>query len=259
MTMDIASAAMLGSAALGYVAPSVIERIIDEVGGAILKGCSDRRTHAYFGQLAASLGEDIPEPDRPARIRAALERVASREETRETVHEYYRMSVLSRSKELGPRVLALLAARMIREQREPTAVEHQIAEAAETCTDGELRAFQSYYASMDAKARQKPEDGVGRSVFLSQNGVISVGIGGGANASVGPTSLANEVGSWAAKFERAGAVEQDVELSIRERRTTSWDDPDGFDRRTDCTLHLLGACRELAVLLPLAQDEPVDA
>lgn len=255
MTTDLASLAALGSTALGYVAPSVIESIIDEVGGAMLKKCSDRRTHGYFLQLADSLGEDIPEPDRAVRIRAALERVAAREETRETVHEYYRRSVLSRSKEIGPRILALLAARMIREQREPTAVEHQIADVAETCTDGELSEFERYYASLEAEASDPRRDVLLSKVTVTREGFYvrleqesSTG-----SVTVGPLCLSSELGPWAAKFERAGAIEQNVQSSIQEGEA-SWDGK-GLRHETAWSLCVLKACKELARMLPLVRPQ----
>lgn len=257
MTTDLAYVAAMGSTALGYVAPAAIERIIDEVGGSILRRCSDRRTHVYFQQLADSLGEEIPEPDRAVRIRAALERVASREESRETVHEYYRRSVLSRSRETGPRVLALLAARLIGEQREPTEVEHQIAEVAETCTDAELSAFQKYYASLEAEASEKRKDGLSPRVSVVRAGFCRQldQESSTAGTRVGPLCLSSEIGSWAAKFERAGAIEQNVDNWIEEQQPASWKDPEGLRHHTTWSLCVLESCKVLAGLLPLATSD----
>lgn len=258
MDAMVTTAVAAAGTVAGYAGQRALDFAVDKLATAIIRPCSERRAHAYFRQLAeAVVDADAGEVD-AKRIAAALDAVTQDEPARETVFEFYRHSVLSRSKEVGPRLLALIAARLIKEGRTPTQAEQQIAEIAELCTDIEFSEFSLYYRSLTDDLDPKHAERVkktpgGLLVSLDQESSDSNWPN---PMRSGPLNLASELGTWAAKFERVAAVEQHIESSNakykadHERKL----DMDGVLSTTEWSIFLGQACDELSRLLPLASS-----
>jgi hypothetical protein len=256
MDGTIVTAVSAAGAVAGYVGQRVIDAAVDKLAAAVVRPCAERRAHAYFHQLAEALATETGESDNAEAINAALDRVMKRDSARETVFEFYRQSVLSRSKEVGPRLLALLAARLVGEDRKPTAAEQQVAEIAEACTDDDLAQFAAYFATITGGTSSKHAERVravpaGYLVRLDQETSDS---NWPSAMRAGPLNLASELGGWAAKFERAGAIEQHIETSSKEYEEDSERhiDMPGVLHRIEWSAFFGDACRELAELIPLA-------
>lgn len=254
--MATATIAAAGTAA-GYAGQRALDFAVDKLAAAIVRPCAERRARAYFQQLAAAVVDaDAGDMD-SERISAALDAVTKDEPAREAVFEYYRQSVLSRSKETGPRLLALIAARLIQNHRKPTSAEQTIAEIAEVCTDEDLAEFAAYYQSlidgtMPMHAEHVRKVPAGFLVLLDSAGSES----GEASSSVpaGPLSLAAELGRWAAKIEHVGAMQQIIETTTK-RQGLYRDEGNGIKggerHRTEWSVFFSETCRELFRLLPL--------
>jgi hypothetical protein len=252
----IVTAVSAAGAVAGYVGQRVMDAAVDKLAAAVIRPCAERRAHAYFHKLAEALGAEAGEEASTGAIGAALDRVMERDSARETVYEFYRQSVLSRSKEVGPRLLALLAARLVREDRQPTAAELQVAEIAEACTDDDLAQFVAYFATITGGTSPKHAERVrkvpaGYLVRLDQETSDS---NWPSAMRAGPLNLASELGAWAAKFERAGAVEQHIETNSEEYKEDSERhiDMPGVLHRIEWSAFFGDACHELADLIPLA-------
>jgi hypothetical protein len=239
---------------VGYAGQKAVDHLIEKFSGTLIKACVDHRSHSYFRQLANELGGPADSVERASRIAAALERVINSEGERETVHEYYRRSVLSRSRDAGPRLLALLSATLINECRVPDVVEHQLAEIAETCTDAELAEFTRYYAKLAFDAQvQLQKDSYEREVRIVRDGyeVMLDYESGFGQSRVGPLTLYNKVGPWAPRFERAGAIEQSVEFVVS-REDSDMRESKGKNRHEIFwTLNISKTCERLAGMLAL--------
>lgn len=258
---DIATSAVsVAGTVVAYAGQRAIDAVVDKVAAAIIRPCAERRGHAFFHKLAEVLAGQVDGQVSPEAVGAALDRVMADDPARETVYEFYRKSVLSRSRETGPRLLALLAARLVQERRIATEAENEVAEVAETCTDDDLKHFLAYFARImggegltDAERVRKESSGylvrlrreTGASdwpFFLPTN----------------PLSLYSELGAWAAKFERAGAVKQRIKVDAHRYD----DDPErhvdvsGVARQVEWFLWLGDACQDLFTLLPLATPRP---
>lgn len=246
----------VASSVATYLGQRVIDAAVDRLAAAIIRPCAERRAHAYFHQLADALTSKTNATESAEAIDAALDRVLKRDSARETVFEFYRQSVLSRSKELGPRLLALLAARLIGEDRKPTLAEQQVAEIAEACTDDDLAQFAGYFATIAGGTSPNHPERVrtvpaGYLVRLDQETSDS---NRPSTMRAGPLNLATELGGWAAKFERAGAIEQHIETSSKKYEADGGRFfPDaGVTQRIEWSAFFGDACRELAELIPLA-------
>lgn len=264
MDAMVTTAVAAAGTVAGYAGQRALDFAVDKLATAIIRPCAERRAHAYFRQLAeAVVDADAGEVD-AERIAAALDAVTKDEPARETVFEFYRQSVLSRSKEVGPRLLALIAARLIKERRTPSDGERQIAEIAEACTDDDFSAFTNYYQSLSTGSDPKQAERVKKTPggFLVRLDRETSDSNWPSPMRSGPLNLGSALGPWAAKFERIGAIEQHIETSSKEYKEDSERhiDMDGVLTITEWSLFLGETCDELSRLLPLASPtNPVPA
>lgn len=256
MDGTIVTAVSAAGALAGYAGQRIMDAAVDRLAATVIRPCAERRAHAFFHQLADTLATETGQTDNAEAINAALDRVMKRDSARETVFEFYRQSVLSRSKEVGPRLLAILAARLVGDDRKPTAAEQQVAEIAEACTDDDLAQFAEYFATIKDGTSPKHAECVrvvtaGHLVRLDQETSDS---NWPSAMRAGPLNLASELGPWAAKFERVGAIEQHIE-TIDEAYPADgerFDPSAGVTHRIEWSVFLGDACRQLAELIPLA-------
>lgn len=256
MDGTIVTAISAAGAVAGYVGQRVMDAAVDKLAAAVVRPCAERRAHSYFRKLTETLAAEAGAVVGAETISAALNRVMERDSARETVYEFYRQSVLSRSKEVGPRLLALLAARLVGQDRKPTVAEQQVAEIAEACTDDDLLQFVAYFVTITGGTSPKHAERV-RSVsagYLVRLDQETSDSNWPSAMRAGPLNLASELGPWAAKFERAGAVEQHIETSSKEYEEDSERhiDMPGVLHRIEWSAFFGDACRDLAELIPLA-------
>lgn len=258
MDAMVTTAVAAAGTVAGYAGQRALDFAVDKLAAAIIRPCAERRAHAYFRQLAdAMAGLDAGEVD-AERVERILNAITKDEPSQETVFEFYRQSILSRSKEVGPRLLALIAARLIKERRTPTDNEHRMAEIAETCTDEDFSAFSDYYESLTMGSDPKQSERVKKTPagFLVQLDQETSDSNQPSARRSGSLNLASDLGSWAAKFERAGAIEQDIEIRTEEYKEDSerYIDMDGVLTITEWSVFLGETCAELSRLLPFARS-----
>jgi len=256
MDAVVTTAVAAAGTVAGYAGQRALDFAVDKLATAIIRPCAERRAHAYFRQLAeAVVDADAGDID-AERIAVALDAVTKDESARETVFEFYRQSVLSRSKEVGPRLLALIAARLIKEGRTPTDGERRIAEIAEACTDDDFSAFTNYYQSLTAGSDPKQGERVKKTPggFLVQLDRETSSSNWPSPMRSGPLNLASDLGPWAAKFERAGAIEQHIETSSKDYKADCERniDMDGVLTIIKWSVFFGETCTEISRLLLLA-------
>lgn len=149
----------------------------------------------------------------------------------EVLFDAYRRVTLSRSKTLGPRVIAILTARILAEERTADSNEEVMMDAVESLYDDELKEFASFvHGYMQDAIDPKKKD-----VSFAKNGEIRIGwhreqIDSNwrhdAETSVTPLNLNEAVGAWAKKVEAAGIFSTE----ITERH---WDYKEDSERHID--------------------------
>jgi len=249
MTISVASAVA------GYVGQRVLDAAVDRFALAVIRPCSERRAREYFRKLAEVLAPEPHQTLSEDAISKALDRVAEHHTARETAFEFYRQAVLSRSKELGPRILAILAAGVIRDNRTPTAAEQQLADVAETCTDDELTQFTDCFRKITDGVVPK---GATKVTAHENEYVVELGSDSGSSVFVSELNLSVEMGVWAAKLERAGVIVQHVETGsrARDRGEEKWDWTPEPRHYVVSSVVLREPCKELAKLVAMARHEP---
>lgn len=258
MDAIVTSGIATAGAVAGYAGQRAIDFLVDKLAAAVVQPCAERRAHAYFRQLAQCMAGAESEEACPEKLATALDAVTRNSPASETVFEFYRRSVLSRTKEVGPRLMAMVAARVLAACRKPTDAEEEIAELAEICTDEDFSEFATYYKSLEEGTSHKNSERVstvpgGYSVVVYTDG--SDTSDSHSAVAAGPLNLSSDLGRWAGKMERVGVIEQHIET------TGEWhghiahemgDTEPGVRYHTEWSVFFGETCRELARLLPFA-------
>jgi len=183
-----------------------------------IEAWSQRRADEFFEAFCRHVA--VPEAT-DADIGIDLNNVLGSETAQRVLFDAYRSVCLCRSRMLGPRVIAILTARLVNEKREANDVEDQLLAAAEELTDDELRGLAEHIAKLERVLAGTPRPGEKGKVWkeFGNNVVESIrteliptddASSSGGHVSLAPMNLAVEVGLWAAKLERVGLVYGDM-------------------------------------------------
>src|SRR5436190_1429707 len=96
-----------------YIAKKALGKIEDKFLGNVVHRWQNHRAHVFLEALAQTVAEDNSGPDAERKVDEALEDALTDEHKTEILFDAYRRVVLSTSKELGPRIIALLTARLL--------------------------------------------------------------------------------------------------------------------------------------------------
>lgn len=144
-----------------------------------------------------------------------LNELLADEERSEVVFDAYRSVCLTKSKTIGPRVIALLTAELVITNSIADRGEELIFAAAEELSDPELEHFSEFALSY----RNKAEGATSSDITLNSDGSITVQWARETfdsnwmtedDCAIGPLDLARDVGSWAAKLNRLGLMSDDL-------------------------------------------------
>jgi hypothetical protein len=200
----------------GVVGKLVWNKALSKAADKLLSGAvsaaRDRRAQAFVRSFVEAVAGDSAAD--PATVSAKLEELSKSETFREALFMAYRRVALSASKDTGPRFIALLTARLIRDQRPPTEVEERLLNAAETLSDTD---FQEVVEFLDATETAK---GKGQGEVEEHAGWIWRRLHTEVDDSSWPrgevdlsaVNFADELGIWALKLRNAGLVMDRVVL-----------------------------------------------
>ena len=208
--MDPASA-LVGK----FLADMALSKAFDKFLSAALKAAHDRRAQAFVQSFVEVVAGDGPAD--VAAVSAKLEELSKNEICREALFMAYRRLALSASKDTGPRLIALLTARLIRDQRPPTELEERLLIAAEALSDGDFNGLVEF---LEATAVTRSKSGEGRGEVQERAGWIWRRLHTETDDSSWPrgevdlsaVNFADELGTWALKLRNAGLVMDRVVL-----------------------------------------------
>lgn len=191
----------------------------------VIEPWTRRRAIEFYRTFCATLLLDSPTD---AALEEMLDELLSEEARAEIVFEAYRMVCLSKSKTIGPRIIAVLVAEIVQRDGVSDDEEDALLAAAEQLSDSELRSFCEEVDRLPSPNRWGEQE-----VTLDTRQIDS-------NFSAGPTavgqgSLAQRFGLWAEKLKSLGFLTE----SVSERT---------FHYQEDSELHIDmdGSVREIA-------------
>lgn len=207
--MEIASAILIE-----HTASKVLDKFEDLFRTHVITRWSRRRAETFFEEFCAQVA-CIRGLTTKAALDHALAKIAEDDCCSEVLFDAYRSVTLSRSRHLGPRVIALLTAELVTSSRQASDVEDAMFLAAEQLSDEDLIAFarfireaqlrNAHNADATTPLRIKWYDERFDSNLVRKDAV-----------STGPLNLYDILGKWSTKLRDLGIVNED----IRERQYT---------------------------------------
>lgn len=237
----------ISSAVAGYAA----DKLTNVVEGAVRKHVIERwtryRAKKFFEAFCESLLDaGVTDAD----IGATLDLLLADESKSEIMFEAYRAVCLSRSKDLGPRVIAMITAELVLVKATSTCSDDLIFSAAEELLDSELSDFSDFAISFEKKLNNGDKDirliMDGSIEILIKKETIDLNWTQGSTVSVGPMDLAEEVGYWAPKLKQIGLISDDV----REKQYRYEEDSERY-------IDMPGVAREIRWWLTLTKSSLV--
>jgi hypothetical protein len=203
--MDPATVALVGK----FLADTAISKAFDKFLSKAFKAAHDRRARAFVESFVETVAGDGPADT--AAVSAKLEEFSRSEVCREALFMAYRRLALSASKDTGPRLIALLTARLIRDGRPPAELEERLLIAAETLSDGDFNGLVEF---LEATAGARKKSGEARGEVEERDGWIWRRLHTAVDDSSWPrgevdlsaVNFADELGTLALKLRNAGLV-----------------------------------------------------
>ncbi len=186
---------------------------------AAIERWSAHRAQLFFKALEAAFAEEQAEGiDLPQTV-AAIETALAGELTSAMLFDCYRRVCFSRSKDLGPIIIGLLAGKLAAAGRTASPDEEEVFGAAEEMTDRELLGVVGFVDHCLSELAAQTTDYSGtvtQGVTVQTEQRLPSGrLFGSKPASVGPVNLATQYGLWAKKAEALGMLGQDVVQQAR--------------------------------------------
>ncbi len=186
---------------------------ISYIGNNVLAKIRDRRIDGFLNCLCEEYRKEQDIRGASGDLDLLLMKIDESELHQEAIFSAYRRVALSASKLTGPRVIALLTAKLLLEDRDATQEEESIFTAAESFSDREFRELLSWWESESGKTVSLSSffDGDFTTPPMPPFSTITLSTFGDEETS--PVNLYRYFGSFAAKLENVGMVYQEIKTT----------------------------------------------
>ena len=166
---------------------------------------SRRRAEAFFETFVEELAANDDTAQPLSNMEPMLSEMLGDELKSKVMFDAYRRVSFSASPSIGPRIIAVLTARLIAGNREAEADEERLLLAAALLNDHELLSLCTYLSEhpLDRNHELKLADDADNSNWRRE-------------MRIGPVNLGGEVGNWCLKLQSTGLVVQDVVTKSRD-------------------------------------------
>jgi hypothetical protein len=175
--------------------------LVNKFKTSIIEKWSRRRAEAFFETFVERLSSIDSSNLNLKEIGPLLEELLDDEQKSEIMFEAYRTVCLSASASLGPRIIAVITARLIGEERKASPGEERMLMVAESFGDQDLIGLADYLSTHALKNYE---------VDLGHDTEDSNYFGSSQTSRIGPMNLGEEVGNWCLKLANCGLVVQDI-------------------------------------------------
>ena len=240
----------------GYLTGKATELVESTFRENVIERWSRYRARQFFEEFCSAVTEpDSTDDD----IHAKLEELFSDEHRSEVMFDAYRSVCLTKSKILGPRIIAILTAEIVARDSIATADEEAMFAAAELMSDAELIEMANEIESYRLKAERGDDDECKYHGACAQpNIAVSAGsdtFNSDTPCPVGPLDLTESFGRWAENLKRAGLLADSVETLNCE-----YAEDGGKYREVTWSIYILLAATRLATIVqrlrPLVPASP---
>lgn len=187
------------------VADPLISRAQDILLSKVISKWRDYRANVFFKLLIQEVSKEYAGKYQSNELDHILKQVLTNSNAEEILFESYRRVCLSSSKNIGPKIIALLTAKLLIDERIANENEESIFELAEKMRDVDFIEFCKFFDNESLK--EKLEKSSHRHPIDTQN------LGYGLGARTSPSSHLTptvSLGKWAGKLEQVGFLYSDT-------------------------------------------------
>jgi hypothetical protein len=207
----------LTTLAVDYATGLVIDKVAGTFWTRVIEPWTKKKADTFFQQFCKSVCESHKYSS-DSQLQKALDTLLENESSSEKMYDAYRSLCVSRSKLIGPRIIAVITAMLINDNRPAAKEEKSLFAAAETLDDSEFREFRAFFEEKLEKGLTSGRKNADVSVDLDKS-IMDVKLtdeqidSNGSHRekiSVGPLSLDDYLGTWAEKLRATGILTHDV-------------------------------------------------
>lgn len=230
----------------GYLAEKLTDSIEGLIKTHVIERWTRHRAIEFYRTFSAELLDgkygDGALPERVAEL-------LKNENVSEIVFEAYRSVCLAKSKSLGPRIIAIVVAKIVQGEQVADDEEELILAAAETLSDSDLLAMASQIRELSAVRQSKGDNAADWTLALDKRSIDSNY--SSSRAEIGAGTLSSYLGIWAERLKSLGLLSESVVESGFEYKADSERhlDFDGSVRVIEWSVHFDPACIRLAQLV----------
>jgi len=167
---------------------------------------ADRFLESLVEAVRFEMDHEVPEEE----LNDVLDQMMAKEVNTEAVFEAYRRVCLSRSRDIGPRMIGIMTAILVLEERQPTTVEDSMMDVAENLSDSELIDLVDVVRSWQKSEREGYES-IATVGAVLQHTIESTWIDDRSSTGMDASSqLISILGPWGEKLRSYGLVREIV-------------------------------------------------
>lgn len=145
-------------ALLSNTAGSLLSLVKKQFAATVIERWSTYRAERFLESLVTEVERELLIGDTSDKLVDRLDRILRDDRTSEALFDAYRRVALSRSRDYGPRIIAILTAQLIAQQRRATVVEERLFDVAENLNDSELVDFVDFLEGHLKRATADDDD-----------------------------------------------------------------------------------------------------
>lgn len=227
---------MLEAAIVPVFADRLHSLVADRFTESVITRWSRHRAKRFFEKFAEAIGAELASGQDDPKVNDLLDRMLSDDVRTEAMFDAYRRVSLSASRDIGPRIIGLLAGELVIEGRRANPAEDALFMAAETMNDREFQEFLEFFDEWRERA-DAPESDVRRTEFgleidwLKEN--IDRSLRPAFEIQTGPLNLPESLGTWAVRLKNLGLLLETItEKSVEHYADAECVDPESKTVRT---------------------------
>jgi hypothetical protein len=231
-----------------WAGKAAISKVKDLIVRKVAARWSSYRADVFTAALVDALRRDREEQD-TSELDDVLLELLRIDWKSEAIFEAYRRVSLSRSRDLGPCIVALLTAELILEERKPEDSEELIFDAAERLSDAEILEFSKSIREWEDKATTEKPDALPDLYVSIGKDYVDLDMG----AAIETSSMMPGLGNWAVKAVALGLISERIEDRTQKMETRYHVGPQTY-RTVTFTVYVPAGVRRFAHYVERAQD-----
>ncbi|MFZ1934475.1 MAG: hypothetical protein WCB27_21320 [Thermoguttaceae bacterium] len=204
----------VSSLVAGHVSGKLMDYIVSQFRSRVVERWSKRRAEQFFDEFCREVNVELSGGS-SSKLDDLLSNILEDEVRSEVLFDAYRRVCLAKSRSIGPRIIGILTAELVLQNRTATDAEDAMLGTAENLTDDELLAYAAFFREQMARALDpKTED-----VKLTERGDLRIewykeqfdsNWRHDERVSIAPLDLAECIGRWALKMKSHGIILDDM-------------------------------------------------